>query len=176
MAKEKPADEGYKKKLLQCKELRGEAGFTAYERARLLVDVFDDRDFRADLGNVDDWKAAKALDEYVEDLCIKFLGLRAMLEHFPRKDEWKEGKLATMYQQVVDGRSEPEQTTQERRRATLEDLERLEQQAKKWKEQADTLKGQLKGVQDELKQRDEKIAQLTRENDDLRAQLSRRAA
>ena len=82
---------GYRKLLLEASELRAQGGRSAYQRTKLLVQVFKDRDFRAEAGNVDDFRAAEVLDEYVEDLALSFLELRAMYEHFPKESSGAKG-------------------------------------------------------------------------------------
>ena len=55
---QKDSPRPYKQKLLQARELRAQNSSNNHRRVCLLVEVYDDRDWRADLGNVDDMKAA----------------------------------------------------------------------------------------------------------------------
>lgn len=123
---------GYKRLLLEALELRGQGGKSAYQRTKLLVQVFLDREFRAEAGNVDDFRAAEVLDEYVEDLALRFLELKAMVEHFPREKDWSEGKLRTMYKTVMEAGGQPEREIQRRHKITLEQYAELED---KWKKE-----------------------------------------
>lgn len=93
---------GYKKLLLKAKELMGQAGLLAFDRAKLLTEVFNDRDFRADLGNADDWKAADALNEFCRDLALKFDRLRQLIEHFPDRGQWATGDLEGMLARMIE--------------------------------------------------------------------------
>lgn len=94
-------ENGYKSLLLRAKQLRSKGGKSAWERAKILVAVFDDQKFRTDCGNIDDFRAAEILDDYVDDLALGFLDLRAMLKHFPERKTWMEGRLRRLYNQML---------------------------------------------------------------------------
>ena len=84
----------YKKWLMECLPLRQEGGKSAFKRATILNKVFLDQDFRLENNAVDDFGLAKILDAYVEDLALRFLELRAMLEQFPEGESMGRGKIA----------------------------------------------------------------------------------
>jgi len=126
------APRGYKKLLIEALALRAQGGKSAYQRAKLLVQVYQDRDFRAEAGNVDDFRAAEVLDEYVEDLALQFLELKSMIEHFPKESQWDEGKLRSMYKEVMEAGGEPEREVQRRHKITLEQYAEMEE---KWKKE-----------------------------------------
>ncbi len=71
-----------------------------YDRATLLSQVFGDPAFLADCSE-DQGEAADRLDEYANDLCLTFLELRQLLKHFPKRAQWKSGKIRRMYDEMV---------------------------------------------------------------------------
>lgn len=156
---------GYKNLLDECRTLMAKAGSTAFRRTAVLNQVFLDRDFRADLGNSDDFACAMVLDEYVEDLCLTFLELRSILVHFPTASDWADGKLSTLYQRTLDKiaaeRKEEAPEKREVKRATLAELHDLEEKNKDAEyrvAQADRRHGEALSTIDVLR----------RENDELR--------
>ena len=162
----------YKDILKRVLELRSRASLVIYERTQLLNEVFDDTDFRADLGNADDFKAASALDRYVDDTPYGFLQLRSMLKAFPERKQWEKMTLRDIYQQTLEAnRPKREVSRPAVKRATKEDLETLETRAK-------TAEARLKHTEQLLQDRTksyeellEENRELRRENRDLRAKL-----
>ena len=102
-----PSAENYKQWLIEARELRSKGGQSAYRRAQLLTAIFDDRDFRADLGNCDDFKADEYLADLIEDLCVTPAELRSMLQHFPSETAWQDGRLRRMLKEVEEANSRP---------------------------------------------------------------------
>lgn len=149
----------YKTLLIEARNLRSEAGKNAHKRATILCQVFDDRDFRADIGALDDFGAAEVLDAECEDLCVGFLELRAMLAAFPDATDWSDGKLATLYkrtQEKADAEA-PEKPARTVNRVTRKEME-VETNARKdaeamlrrvEKQQKDT-ESELAGVRAQL--------------------------
>lgn len=90
----------YKELLIECAELRGLGGKSAFKRAGLLVRAFNDNGFRAEVGDNDFLIAAK-LDAYVEDLCLGFLELKKMLEFAPDEAQWATGQLRRLHAQMM---------------------------------------------------------------------------
>jgi hypothetical protein len=148
----------YKKLLEQAAQLRGQGGVGAFKRTKLLVEVFDDRDFRLDNGNIDDFKCAAILDTYVEDLALQFFDLRAMLEVFPKRSDWEQGKLRTMHQTVQDRRPRPERAVKPRKCATVAEVAALKDENKR-------LKAQLAAAQKRIKELQEENTRLRRHED-----------
>lgn len=161
----------WKNWLLKAGELRGQAGEIAFERITLLNNVFEDREWREDSGQVDDFALAALLDAYVEDLCLPFLNLRAMREHFPDRKQWKEGKLASMHKQMIRERSEAEDTKKTRKRAKVKDLEEANRQISQLSQENEGLKTEVRSLQ-------LRVNELENENTLLRQQIGsgRRAA
>lgn len=150
---------GYKKLLIEAEQLRGQAGEAAFKRITLLVAVFDDHDFRHDLGNVDPEKMGEHLDAYLEDLFLKFFQLREMLATYPKQDQWATGRLRRMYDEMLDKRSQPEkQEKKSRASATVAEVEKL--------------KSDIKRLRTQLAQANNRIAELESENSRLKGQRS----
>lgn len=151
----------YKTLLLEARELRHEAGKNAHKRATLLVKVFDDRDFRDEVGAIDDFAAAECLNAEVEDLCLTFLQLREMLKAFPLEADWADGKLRTLYNRTLEiGKAAEEANRRDavrtRRVVSLKELEQVEQQ----KNEAEAA----------LRHQERKAAQFVTELDQLKAE------
>jgi len=136
----------WKKLLEQAAQLQQQNGEAVYDRIRILNTVFEDEEFRADSGVVDDFAAASILDRYVEDLCRSFLEFRSMLAFYPKKSDWETGRLQTMYNEMVLAKGKPVEQKEVRRRrsVTLAEYEALLDQnkrlEKKVKDQARTIK------------------------------------
>ena len=130
------------------------------------MQVFSDQEFRADTGNLDDFKAAKILDSYVEDLCFGFLDLRSMLMHFPQEGAWKEGKLLTMHREMLAANSEPIPRGKSSTRVSRKALECALGEAKR---EVIVLTNRFGSERDQLLAR---IHELETENSKLRAKIA----
>lgn len=157
----------YKQLIIQAREMRGQSGLSAYDRAKILVDVFNDRDFRTDVGNVDDFGAADALDQYVDDLCVSFLQLKAMFEHFPNREQWKEGMLFQMHAEVIEkGKQAPEGPTRTRKSVTTKEYEKVVEEKQAASTRAEYLNKELEAAR-------KRIDELTSENRELAEKYAR---
>lgn len=153
----------YKAILKTLSRMKSDAASALHERATLLVEVFDDRDFRSDLGNVDDFKAAKVLDEYVDDTPYTFLALRTMLAKYPVADTWATQPLGELYHEA-HAREPAEATKRTRTVATKKEVEELATAKKAAEGRARYLETQLT---EERRSREE----LIEENRALRREL-----
>jgi len=97
-----PSLPAWKQKLLQAREMRDNARAIAYDRVKLLMEVYDDADFRLEYGNRSTEKLAAILDDYVDDLDYDFLDLAAVMRQFPNREDWQTTKLSRLYQQMID--------------------------------------------------------------------------
>lgn len=156
----------WKKLLLEAQELRGQAGITAHRRATILVSLFEDQDFRAEACASDDDKVIDMLDGLVEDLCLNFGELKAMLGEFPAADDWADGKLATLYDKAI---------TQIRSRQKGDPRPARPRSA--YKELAEIAEKSLKDVECQLQISQRQVAsavsrldQLEKENQELKAE------
>lgn len=97
-----PSPRGYKLKLLQARQMRDDSRATIYDRVSLLVEVYNDAEFRAEHGNRSTEKLVGILNDYVDDLAYDFLDLAAILRHFPDRAIWQSTKLSRMYSQMIE--------------------------------------------------------------------------
>lgn len=122
---EKPMD-GYKQKLLAAKQMMGQSGLAIYDRLLLLVEVYNDKDFRTDHGNIDDFKAAEIMDGYFSDLFgLGFLQLRSMLEHYPERKQWETGRLRIMWNDILKTKQAADAKVNERKPVKVAVRERV---------------------------------------------------
>jgi len=163
------SETGYKTLLLNARKLRGKSGVKAFDRASILCTVFDDGEFRQDCGNLDDFRAAELLDEYVEDLALGFLDLRAMLAHYPRRQQWADGRLSKMLREMVKATETAlPSAARPPRMAIAETRKQLEQQL----EEARREKAKIEYAKhDEIAQLKLRIVELETENANLRARI-----
>lgn len=91
-----PTKHGWQRMWEQAKTLTGQAGLAAYDRAKLLTAIFNDTKFRDAHPTEDDHQLGDRLNELCEDLAMKFWRLKQLVEHFPAREQWAEGKLETM--------------------------------------------------------------------------------
>jgi hypothetical protein len=121
--------QSYKQQLLECLALRQQGGKSAYKRAKILLFVYNDNDFRLDHNNFDDDKLANILDTYVEDLAIRFWHLKALLEYFPDEHQWAEGRLRSMLEEMQTAQDvQQTKPIQRRKTATVAEVEALKKQ------------------------------------------------
>lgn len=92
----------YKKKLIVASELRAKGREALHERVSLLVAVFEDREFRSDNQQFDDLKAAELLDSYLEDTALSFLEARAVLQTYPKFDQWTGKTVRELYESALE--------------------------------------------------------------------------
>lgn len=165
----------YKQKLLEARELRKQSGVLVYDRVALLCEVFEDRDFRIDLGQVDDLAAAKVLDAEVADLCFEFLQLRELMTTFPDRDIWQKLTLGTMWQKVLETRPAREEPIRKRRVVSQAEHKAVEEQLRQARDKAAKLKAvadRVPSLERALADSQTRIDQLESENASLRRALS----
>jgi len=133
---------GYKKKLMNVSELKASGIERLHERVVLLVEVFEDADFRSDISG-DDFAMSVALDKYVDDCALSFLELRSVLQAFPAAAEWQQASLRQLYADAV-AKSAPAPSAgdapkRERRAVTVKQFEQVETELKDATCRANTL-------------------------------------
>ena len=166
----------YKAKLLAARKLRGDTAAYNFQRVGLLVEVFNDREFRADLGNLDDLAAGERLDAEVTDLGFEFLQLRAILERFPTEEDWRNRLLVEMWQTVLTERATPteDRPQKTRRTATVAELDRVKEQAEALRIEVEQLRPAAEAretLHQQLARAHRRIGELEQENAELRAQI-----
>jgi len=174
-------------KLLEARHLRRQGGVILFDRVRLLCEVFDDRDFRADQGNLDDLRAAQVLDAEVDDTGFDFLQLREIYQANTDPDTWGTTNLADLYEAVLEARRKagrpqaPIRRRQVIRRQEYDELQsqlsETETKLQRAEIETEVLRrrtSELDTLRAELADARRNIAQLERENADLRKRLSER--
>lgn len=159
----------YKRRLLEAKKLRGRSGAKAFDRATILCAVFDDGEFRQACGNLDDFRAAELLDEYVDDLCLGFLDLRAMLSHYPRRRQWSDGRLGKMLREMLRANEADTPQTRQPRMAVAETRKQLERQLEEARRERARLE---QAKRDEIGRLRQRITELEAENATLKAKIA----
>lgn len=165
---------GFKNKLTECLQLRHQGGASAYRRAKLLCDVFEDREFRESLANADDLRMAAELDAYVEDLCLDFLDLRAILAFAPEQSQWADGRLKRLYAEMLEARTTKRGETPKppRRMATVKQLDAAEKRAEELHHRVETFKSEADELREKLAEANKEIARLRHENARLEGRLA----
>jgi len=162
----KQVSAAWKKKLFKSRELRGKTAEIVYDRITLLVEIYDDDQFRQDSGDPDDLSAATLLDAEVGDLCADFLELRCVLDSFPNKGDWTDKNLKKLVAAALDGsRTRRKSKKSERRTVTLKEHEKIQVKAG----EAEARAAQLGRVLDESQKDMETLRQ---ENQSLREDLA----
>lgn len=160
----------WKKLLVEAEQLRGQSGISAHRRAKILTSLFHDEDFKAERG-LDDETIVVVLDELVEDLCLTFRELYAMLREFPSVEQWSDGKLASLYESAME-------QVKARRAASSEELQPITRRRVTSKEY-DRLAGEKQDLEARLnyvsKQHSEAVSEIERlkmENAELKGRIS----
>jgi len=158
------AQRGYKKLLLEASALRSQGGKSAYKRAKILMGVFHDQDFRLDNGNVDDLDLAAVLDQYVDDLLAShpFLLLKALLEFCPDESRWEEGKLSTLVKEMREAGQGPQREVKRRHKITLEQYAQLEEKFKRELARVKQLQRENTELKTELEKAQKRLKRLER--------------
>lgn len=156
----------YKKTLLKVRELLSAARRDLHAIVTNLVAVFNDRDFRADNGNADDFKAADVLNEFLGDWRLKFLDAKALLEEFPKAADWETTTVDAMLDQVRQRRQPEEKAKKTFHRVTQKEFEQEQEQRKSAESRA---KFQAEMANERAKTIDELLA----ENAQLKRDLAR---
>lgn len=174
----------YKIALIEARELMGKSGVTAWKRATLLVEAFNDQDFRLDNGNADDFRLFAILDSYIEDLCLCFVELRQLLEYYPVEGQWASGKLASMWQAMQKAKDTTDKQPVEKPKqthncATVAQLKGAQDDCRKERARANAqqlkreeVEGNLKDSRGEIERLRARVAELEAENLLLRQQNS----
>ena len=140
-----------------------------------MVDIFDDRDFRADNNNFDDFAAGELLDKYLEDTSVSFMEARAILISFPDANDWKKTSLRDLYEQAIEKQKPAKDSNAEkrtRRAVTLKELEDAENATKEYLARCNFLTGENKSLQQQITDLETENRRLVRENAHLEGRVS----
>lgn len=144
-------------KLARLLELRNKAGNLAFERVKLAVDIFNDKQWVASTCGDDIDAAAKILQEtYLADLCgaINFFRLVEIMREFPTQKAWEENKYnLTAMSAIIDIRRKQDKPKITRTTVTIKMYEEL-------RDQLLALQAQLQREQTARQKLDAKVIQL----------------
>lgn len=144
---------------------------TIYERAKLLVAVYENPEYIAAMKREGKQPTA-ALDERLSDTCASFLELMHMMAKFPKKRDWVTGDLALMRRQTLSDlvRTKPpkegEETTVKAKRATKRTVTLHEHEELQLQQQ--TLKAEYAHLQEKYEMVLQENARLNEQVSDLR--------
>jgi len=150
----------WKDLLLKAKQLDRRVMANLYERTSLLVRIFDDAEFRADVGARDDHQAADWLDaEMNADVGLNFLQLRAIFLEFPKQHAWQDTTLRELYAQLRP--AEPADKPPKKRTAVkLADFKRACEDRDNYRAQVESLNEQVASLKKERDEHRREIAHL----------------
>lgn len=120
----------WKQKMLEARKLRGKTAGIVWQRVKLLVEVFDDQDYRSDNGDLDDMAAAEKLSGELGDVAADFFMLRRVLDRMPLKSDWEGKDLRKMIAEVreLDKKDDNKEPRSPRRTATVKQLDGVQQE------------------------------------------------
>jgi len=166
--------ETWKTRLLAAKKLDGRIGVCIYRRTKLLAAIFEDSEFRAEVGARDDLEAADWLDAEFKGVALKFLQLRAMLAEFPRESQWADGDLQKMYA-AVKPVAATEKTTRTRTSIKVADHEKVCQERDHFQARVTYLEERITELERERADHRQTIAKLQGQVEELERLLDRTA-
>ena len=121
----------YRDRLRQVQELnvlnKKSIGGNAYDRVSLLAEVFEDRAYPHDMGNIDDAKADDELSKFIADLPAGFLSMRAVLERFNERSDWETRGPRELYFQLKEETDalKPQRQKRSHKSVTVKEHERV---------------------------------------------------
>ncbi len=164
---------GWKKLLTEARELQGQLCVMIYRRTKILAQIFNDAQFRADNSLRDDFEVADWLDAEFKGTALGFLQLRAMLEMFPDEADWKAGDLATMHEKVLTAHEEASRPEEKRTRKSVKVAEHTEtcEDRDRWKAKATKAEAVVEMRESEVERLRRENGELRRENELLHARV-----
>lgn len=172
------AELNYKQALLDISKRLAKRRGDTHEIATLLVKVFYDPRFRADLNDADDIALGEVLDKYaVEASGLRFHQLRWLLEAKPSKSDWTDWDGQPLVEFYDAARAEASarevagKPKREVHRVTREQYEALADEKKHAESRAKFLDSELTQVRDKYAEQEAEIRRLREENAMLRGRI-----
>ncbi len=164
------------KKLLQDAKTQAKRGLTClYRQTVMLVEIFDDAEFRADCNLRDDHEAANWFDIEFPNSPLKFLEMRAILEAFPKEQEWRKQSLQDMFASIKPGK--PAEAAQRTRKGVkLAEYKAACEERDHYKARAKYLDDQVAELETERDSHRQEIAKLTGRIEELERILTKDTA
>lgn len=99
----------YKEQLTKARSLLARGRATLFEVVTLAVSILRNKDFRADLGLLDDFESSEWLDaELFHDYQLGILQLEIVLKEFPKAADWKVRPLRELFDEAKAKNKPPE--------------------------------------------------------------------
>jgi len=156
----------WKTLLLEAKKLTKQIGVFVYRRTKLLVQIFEDAEFRAEVGARDDLEAAGWLDAEFKGTALAFLQLRAILAKYPEEKAWKDGDLQKMFDNVKPETVEGE-TPRTRTVVKLAEYKRACDDREHYKTRSEYLEERIVELERERAEHRQTIARLQKQLEEL---------
>lgn len=119
--------QNYGQRLARNKELAQQGQAHNFERASLLVAVYEDQEFLS-FAQATDQEPLDLLDEECGDLCCSFMQLKLIRERFPNSADWYSQRLQHMLAIVLDERTKADRTRSAPRPSWKQKFEELEKE------------------------------------------------
>ena len=149
----------WKTLLLEARTIDARLTTCLYRRTKLLCEIFDDAEFRAEVGARDDLQAAAWLDAEFKGVALKFLQLRAILAEYPQESHWRDGNLQDMFEAIRP--TLPEERPERTRKAVkVVDYKEACSERDHYKTRVKFLDEQLTQLQKEREEHQQEIARL----------------
>lgn len=84
----------------QAIKMLGDAKASLYDRGKVLSQVFDDPEFKADMAK-QGRRPTQVLDAALTDTFVDFTELNGLLKVFPKRADWKNGDLRSMREALI---------------------------------------------------------------------------
>jgi len=161
----------WSQKLIKNGELRTKGALLLWERTNLLVEVYEDEEFRLHCLEVIKRNPEDRLDDDCDDTGFSFLDLMSVMKRFPEKEQWEDKHPKRLLAQIIaDGKEKRrKENPTERPRPSKKELEELARELTAAKAQVNTIKADREEQVQSLQQRYEV---LRRENQELTRKLS----
>jgi alpha-D-ribose 1-methylphosphonate 5-triphosphate diphosphatase PhnM len=155
----------YKKKLTEARKLLTQGCLSLYDRVRLLIEVFEDREFRVQENLESDDAAGNWLTEgYLSDTADwDFFALKNLMDHAPNREQWGSGKLNRLYAEMLEAKKAQHNTENQpakRTRITREEHEEVKKALQHEQAQVKYLRDQHSEVLEENQKLREEVALL----------------
>lgn len=163
-------------KVVQLRNMLGQAGETHYKRIKLAKEIIDDKTWILTHFNGDKFRAGEVLEkDYFGDLCgaINFWRLIKIIEEFPKIEEWRKYKFnLTEMSAIIDARNRSKRKKSTRWSITQRDYEELESEKNRFRRLYDTKKDELEHAQARVAELEKAVITLTKEKARLEGKVA----
>lgn len=151
----------WSEKIANARQLRSRGAALNFERIKMLVEVYKDKQFYID-NNFDEPKGLEYLDDEVGDLCASFKTLMAVIDHFPKKSYWGNNRLHRMVAEVMEEQREQSKGSnaggRTRKSVTVKEHEQTEKDLSREKSRNKSLSKELTEAKEEIRRLERELA------------------